>query len=145
MATVPTTGVATEQRTLTSMLRAMFPHPRFPDGPYERSAAAILETTETDVRAKGRLVQGLVDLDARAGRPFTELDEQAALEVLRGMDGSPFFEAVRAKAILTLYNDSEVWQLLGYEGASYEQGGYLKRGFGDLDWLPEPSLGEVQR
>ena len=26
----------------------------------------------------------------------------------------------------------------------YAQGGYLERGFGDLDWLPEPSLGEVK-
>lgn len=138
-----TTGVRSEAtlRTLTDVLRAMFPHRSFPDGPYERCAAAILETTHDDPRADGRLRQGLVDLERRG---FAGQDEAGRLDTLRGMAGTPFFEAVRAKAILILYNDSEVWELLGYEGASYEQGGYLDRGFGDLDWLPEPSLGEVQ-
>jgi hypothetical protein len=28
--------------------------------------------------------------------------------------------------------------LLGYEGRSFAKGGYLQRGFNDLDWLPEP-------
>jgi hypothetical protein len=144
MATVPQQGVASQQATLVSLLRAMFPHASFPDGPYERSAAAILQSTESDVRAQGRLIQGLTDLEARSGGPFTGLAPDAALEVLRGMSASPFFEAVRAKAILTLYNDPEVWRLLGWEGSSYEHGGYLERGYGDLDWLPEPSLGEVQ-
>ena len=31
-------------------------------------------------------------------------------------------------------------QALGYEGSSFEQGGYLHRGFNDLDWLPEPRV-----
>jgi hypothetical protein len=143
MATVPT-SMATEQQMLTGMLRTMFPHPSIADAPYERCAAEILETAESDPRVKGQLLQGLVDLDARSGGSFGGLHETAALEVLEAMAGTPFFEAVRAKAILTLYNDTEVWRALGYEGASYQHGGYLDRGYGDLDWLPEPSLGEVR-
>jgi hypothetical protein len=42
--------------------------------------------------------------------------------------------------ITSLYDDREVWSLLGYEGPSFAQGGYLKRGFDDLDWLPDPPL-----
>jgi hypothetical protein len=63
--------------------------------------------------------------------------------VLRGMSGTEFFEAVRSKTILTLYNDPEVWSLLGYEGPSFEQGGYLHRGFDDLGWLPDPRVEEA--
>ena len=37
----------------------------------------------------------------------------------------------------TLYNDPQVWEKLGYEGPSAEQGGYLSRGFDDIDWLPK--------
>jgi len=33
-----------------------------------------------------------------------------------------------------------LWQVLGYQGPSFELGGYLNRGFNDLDWLPEPPL-----
>jgi len=44
--------------------------------------------------------------------------------------------------VLTLYNLPEVWEALGYEGASFDKGGYLTRGFNDLDWLPEPRIEE---
>ena len=44
--------------------------------------------------------------------------------------------------MVTLYNDKEVWDVLGYEGASFDKGGYVNRGFNDLDWLPEPRIEE---
>jgi hypothetical protein len=42
-----------------------------------------------------------------------------------------------------MYSDREVWQVLGYEGESYDKGGYLHRGFDDLDWLPTPRIEEL--
>jgi hypothetical protein len=143
MATATSTGSGIDTRTLTLMVRAMFPHERFPDGPYERTAAAIATAAEEDVRLRAQLEQGLRELDVAGGAPFAELAPDAAYEVLRGMSGTAFFEAVRSKTILTLYDDREVWSLLGYEGASFEQGGYLHRGYDDLDWLPEPRVEEA--
>jgi hypothetical protein len=35
-----------------------------------------------------------------------------------------------------------VWAALGYEGSSYDKGGYINRGFNDLNWLPEPRIEE---
>ena len=132
MATTAGPAVAVEQRTLLArMVRTMFPHERFPDGPYERTADAILEAASDDVRLRAQLDQGLRDLDALGG---------PTPDVLRGMSSTEFFEDVRAKTVLTLYNDPEVWQLLGWEGESYSQGGYLDRGFADLDWLPDPRI-----
>jgi hypothetical protein len=143
MATVTPASAAIDQRTLTVMVRAMFPHARFPDGPYERTAAAIIEAAQDDLRTRAQLEQGLRELDVAGGAPFAELAPEVALEVLRGMSGTTFFEAVRSKTILTLYNDPEVWALLGYEGPSFEHGGYLNRGFDDLDWLPDPRMEEA--
>ena len=40
--------------------------------------------------------------------------------------------AVRAE----LYYLPAVWALLGFEGSSVEFGGYVDRGFDDIDWLP---------
>ena len=135
MATAAQSGVQVDQRTLlTRMVRAMFPHERFPDGPYERTADAILAAAGEDVRLRTQLDQGLRDLQALGG---------PKLEVLRGMATTEFFEAVRAKTITTLYNDPEVWRVLGWEGESYSQGGYLERGFADLDWLPDPRIEEA--
>jgi hypothetical protein len=132
-----------DQRTLTAMVRAMFPHPSFPDGPYERTAAAIAATAKTDVRLRAQLRQGLRELEEAGGKPFAELDPAAALAVLGRMSASTFFQAVRGQTILTLYNDREVWSVLGYEGSAFEQGGYIDRGFADLDWLPEPRIEEA--
>jgi hypothetical protein len=144
MASVAQPGVQPAQRTqLTRMVRVMFPHDRFPDGPYERTADAILAAAAEDARLGAQLDQGLRDLDAAGGTPFARLADEQALAVLRDMSSTVFFEAVRAKTILTLYNDPEVWQLLGWEGESFSKGGYLERGFADLDWLPEPRIEEA--
>jgi len=45
---------------------------------------------------------------------------------------------------VTLYDDPEVWAVLGYEGPSLDKGGYINRGFNDLDGLPEPRIEEYE-
>ncbi len=37
----------------------------------------------------------------------------------------------------SLYNQKELWPRFGYEGSSAEHGGYINRGFADIDWLPK--------
>jgi hypothetical protein len=143
MATVTPAGTGVDTRTLTAMVRAMFPHERFPDGPYERTAAAIVAAADADVRSRAQLEQGLRELDAAGGAPFAQLAPDAAYEVLRGMSGTAFFQLVRSNTVTTLYDDPEVWALLGYEGPSFEAGGYVHRGFADLDWLPDPRVEEA--
>jgi hypothetical protein len=44
---------------------------------------------------------------------------------------------VRGDLIVSLYNQKEVWPRFGYEGSSAEHGGYINRGFADIDWLPK--------
>jgi hypothetical protein len=125
------------------LLRAAYPHPRFPDGPYERTADAITEQAAGDLWHQLQLAEGVGSLDARSGGSgFVGLDDAGALEVLRGIEHAPFFAFIRTVAIVTLYDDPEVHQLLGYGGPSFDQGGYLHRGFDDLDWLPTPRVEE---
>jgi hypothetical protein len=145
MAEVATTVTAHPNavRALTDMVRAMYPHPSFPDGPYERCAQAILDDAVDDLRFRTQLDQGLRDLDAIGGAPFAQLDDAAKLDLLRGMSETEFFEGVRSRVITTFYDDKEVHSLLGYEGPSYAQGGYIDRGFDDLDWLPDPRIEEA--
>ena len=63
-------------------------------------------------------------------------DEQLAL--LRLGDGQPFFEKMRATAVVSLYNNELAFAHFGYEGEAFSKGGYLNRGFNDLNWLPAP-------
>ena len=85
-------------------------------------------------------IQGLQSLDQLSDKSFCSLDDDEALRVLRRVEGTEFFGFVRRTAALSLYDDEEVWEILGYQGPSFDQGGYVNRGFNDLDWLPEPRI-----
>ena len=127
-----------QSKLLLRMIRVAYPHPSFPDAPYERTAKAVQEASLTDAV----LPEGLDDLDARADGDFLALDDAAATAVLEQIDTGDFFRRVHATTVVALYDDHEVWDLLGYKGSSYEKGGYLHRGFDDLDWLPRPRITE---
>lgn len=135
------------RRNLIRLLRVAYPHSRFPDAPYERTADAIISQAGASLWNSLALSEGLASLDARAATGsgeggFADLDDDAALELLRGIERAAFFVFIRGAAVVTLYNDPEVYELLGYGGPSFEQGGYLHRGFDDLDWLPTPRIEE---
>lgn len=135
--------ITDEMRTnLVRLLRAAYPHPRFPDGPYQRTAEVILSQAESSPFQRLALARGLGSLDDRAHGTFAALDDAAALQLLRDIEDAPFFAFIRGVTVVTLYDDHEVHDLLGYEGPAYEKGGYLNRGFDDLDWLPTPRIEE---
>ena len=58
-----------------------------------------------------------------------------ALDLLREIEESAFFQQIRGGLVTGLYNQKEVWPLFGYEGESYSKGGYIERGFNDINWL----------
>lgn len=132
-----------DRNTLVRMLKVMLPHESFPSGPYERTADAVLEAAAGDPRMQAQLLQGLHDLNVLRDVPFLDLSSEVALTVLRGIQGAPFFDSVLGVAVVKFYDDHETWDLLGYEGPSFDKGGYLNRGFNDLDWLPDPQIEEA--
>lgn len=130
---------AQQRKILFRLLRVAYPHDRFPDAPYERTAKQV-EDAATEGDDGDALAKGLDDLDADG---FLDLDDDAATEALRKVDDEAFFKQIHATTVVALYDDREVWDLLGYEGASFDKGGYLERGFDDLDWLPDPRITET--
>jgi hypothetical protein len=128
---------AARTATLVRLIRVAYPHPTFPDGPYERTARAVRDADSGDL-----VPAGLDALDAAAGGDFAVLDDDAATAAVESIADTPFFKLVHSTTVVALYDDHEVWQLLGYEGASFDKGGYLHRGFDDLDWLPDPRVEE---
>jgi hypothetical protein len=130
------------RKALVALLRAAYPHPSFPDGPYERTADEVVAQVDASLWHRMVLVNGLETLDALAGGSFADLDPAKAYELLLPLEDAEFFRFVRGVAVVALYNDHAVWELLGYEGASFDKGGYLERGFDDLDWLPTPRIEE---
>ncbi|GEO96242.1 hypothetical protein [Kocuria turfanensis] len=132
------------KRTLTRIVRVAFPHPQLPDGPYERMTEKIVAEAENSTWFRMALTQGLLTLDSLSDEPFVDLPDEAALNVLKRIADLEFFGFVRRTTVLHFYDDHEVWEALGYEGESFSKGGYLHRGFDDLDWLPDPRVEESE-
>jgi hypothetical protein len=104
-------------------------------------ADTILAQVDDDLWLKLALEQGLDTLE-QAGLDGSQ-DAETAEKLLREIEEAEFFKLVRAVTVVALYDDHEVWELLGYEGASFDRGGYVERGFDDLDWLPAPRIDET--
>lgn len=129
----------TDQQTATllRMARDIFPHDTLSEEPYQ-AVVGQLRAAAGDAGTYDLLSSGLDALDEAAGRNWVDLPEAGRITVLKSIQGTPFFITVRMTALFGLYGNPAIWPAFGYEGASYKQGGYLFRGFNDLEWLPEP-------
>lgn len=132
------------RQILTKIIRVAFPHPNFPDGPYERMTQKIIDASDKSRWFRMALTQGLMTLESLTEEHFLDLPEDRALAVLKRIADLEFFAFIRRTTVLNLYNDPEVHAALGYEGESFSKGGYINRGFNDLSWLPEPRIEESE-
>jgi hypothetical protein len=128
--------------TLVKAARDIFPHDRFSDRHYITAIVPYDERAGTDGALRSLMEDGVGALDnesrRRFGKPYLAVGmEDQRVEVLKTLEATPFFKKLRGDLVVSLYNQKEVWPKLGYEGSSFEHGGYLERGFNDIDWLPE--------
>jgi len=127
-------------KTLIRIARDVFPHDKLSDKYYAAAVAPYNSASSKDPKFRGLLTDGVEALDASAMRAYGQryadvTDESRRVALLKKIESTPFFQRVKGDLVLGLYNNKEVWPLLGYEGSSVEKGGYLKRGFDDIDWL----------
>ena len=121
--------------TLVQMARDIYPHDHVSDE-YYVIAVKGYDTAE----AAAEIEDGIAALNAAAvGKGHANYLhaawERERVDILRGMENSPFFQKIRGGLVTGLYNQKAVWPLFGYEGESYSQGGYIARGFDDINWL----------
>ena len=131
-----TTAITPESfATLVQMARDIYPHDRLGDEYY----VVAVKGYDTAEAAPG-IEAGIAALDAAAqGKGFPSYLgtgwERDRVDLLREMEDSAFFQQIRGGLVTGLYNQKAVWPLFGYEGESYSQGGYIERGFNDINWL----------
>lgn len=121
--------------TLIQMARDIYPHDHVADEFY---AIAVKGYDTADTAADIEAGITALDAAARGKGNASYLDtgwERDRVDILRNMEGSAFFQRIRGGLVTGLYNQKEVWPLFGYEGESYSQGGYIDRGFNDINWL----------
>lgn len=121
--------------TLIQMARDIYPHDQVADEYY---AAAVKGYDTQDSAAM--IESGIAALNAAAqGKGHASYLaigwERDRVDILRGMEDSSFFQTIRGGLVTGLYNQKAVWPLFGYEGESFSKGGYIDRGFDDIQWL----------
>lgn len=124
-----------QMATLLQMARDIYPHDQVPDLHY---AVAVKGYDSEDMKAM--VAEGVGALDAAAKAAGFESYvaagwEEDRVKLLQGIEMTPFFQTVRSGLVTGLYNQKEVWPIFGYQGESFSQGGYIERGFNDIDWL----------
>jgi hypothetical protein len=127
-------------QTLIQMARDIYPHDRLADKYYAVAVQGYDTQAGKDAALKATIENEVTTLDGLAaaeyGRRYVEVGWEAdRVALLREIAGGAFFEKIRGGLVVGLYNQPEVWERLGYEGPSADKGGYLERGFDDLDWL----------
>lgn len=123
--------------TLITLARDIYPHDQLADRFYAIAVKGHDAKAASDAAHKELIENGVADLDQRAGTEgYRRLGwEDDRVAILRDIESTPFFQAVRGDLVVSLYNQKELWPVFGYEGESYSKGGYIARGFDDIEWL----------
>jgi len=131
---------AHEGATLLRVLRDLFPHDYLADSRYAAALTPLDDMAAGDADMRSLIKAGVRDLDERAmaasNRTFADIpDEATRVRLIAVIEDFPFFAAVHGMCQTPFYNQPDIWPKFGYEGPSAPYGGYIDRGFNDLDWL----------
>jgi hypothetical protein len=129
-------------KTLVKVARDIYPHDFLGDSYYIAAVKPWDAKAAKDPAVKTMINDGVSGLDQAARDrhkvAYVEVPWEAdRVVLLQGIEQTDFFKTVRGDLVVSLYNQKELWPKFGYEGSSAEHGGYIKRGFADIDWLPK--------
>jgi hypothetical protein len=129
-------------KTLVKVARDIYPHDFLVDSYYITAIKPWDGKAAKDPAIKAVLEDGVrrLDQDANDHHKLSYADvpwEADRVVLLQGIEQTEFFKKIRSDLVVSLYNQEELWPKFGYEGSSAEHGGYIKRGFNDIDWLPK--------
>ena len=127
-----------ESNTLLKMTRQLYPHDAVEDKFYAVVVKMLDDDANADNHAAKKIKDGIRNLDKLAQGKWSELSSDKRGVILKKIESTSFFQQITSKCITGIYNNKDLWQHFGYEGSSAEYGGYINRGFDDLDWLANP-------
>lgn len=121
--------------TLIQMARDIYPHDQVPDQ-YYAVAVKGYDSAENAAQVEAGVAELNAAAQAAGHADYLSIGwEEDRVAVLKAIETGVFFQTVRAGLVTGLYNQKEVWPIFGYQGESFSQGGYIERGFNDIDWL----------
>ena len=123
-----------EGKEMLAMARQLFPHDKLGDEFYWVVVESIDKEMAGSSELASRIREGLAQLNKTAGGDFTAISADQQVNAMKKLEGTPFFSDMFGKTQFYFYNNKAVWPRFGYEGSSWEKGGYINRGFNDVKW-----------
>ena len=120
---------------LAQVSRLLFPHDALPQSIYLEVVRAIDADMARDENIRTLVSGAARTFNAKTTGDWSEAGNREQVKVLESMQGTKLFKYLHSRSIDSLYQNRQVWDLLGYQGSSVEHGGYLHRGFDNIDWL----------
>ena len=124
--------------TLIRLGQVLFPHTKLPEAVYALLAKDLDADAAANADTAKLIADGINALNHLCDGNFLKANANRRLQAVKAMEGQPFFNTVRGKGVVSLYDNEMAYAAFGYPGSSWEKGGYITRGFQDLKWLPNP-------
>ncbi len=125
------------EKVLSNVAMDLFPHDNFPKHIYDDVARAIMDSMTQSEQIENLVNNGLSKLqESSAIDKWESLSYSKRRELLVQLQAEPVFRHLLSTAVRVIYQHPDVWELIGYGGSAIEHGGYINRGFDDIDWLP---------
>jgi len=122
-----------ERSMLEAVAYTLFPHASLDKSNYAAVVTALQGALTADA---GKLENARETLATLQQGGFLSASQSEREGQLRAVEKSDFFSVSYGTTLNTLYSDKAVWAKFGYGGSAVEHGGYLKRGFNNINWLP---------
>lgn len=126
--------------TLLKMARDIYPHDTLEDKYYQQVMKPLSDESSNDSLTLTLLEGGLMQLDKLSvdqyGMAYLAVKKESdRAMILKTIESTAFFQKIKGALMMGIYNNEELWPRFGYGGSAWEQGGYIGRGYNDIDWL----------
>ncbi len=122
---------------LTRMARLLYPHDAIADDVYAEVIDDVLSAAANDSSMMETLSNAVTALNFAQHGDWFEIGADDQIKAMKAVENEAFFAAIRGGVSARFYNHPKVWEHIKYPGSSVQFGGYVDRGFDDIDWLPE--------
>ena len=122
---------------LARIARLLYPHDGIASDVYADVIDDVLAAAADDSTRLETLGIAVTALNEAQQGDWFEAGEKDQIAAMQAVENEDFFAAISGGVSARFYNHPKVWEHIGYPGSSVEYGGYVDRGFDDIDWLPE--------
>jgi len=121
---------------LTRMARLLYPYDGIANDVYAAVIDDVLSAAADDSSMMEILGNAVTALNAAQNGNWFEIGADDQIKAMMVVENEAFFAVIQGGVRARFYNHPKVWEHIGYPGSSVEHGGYVDRGFDDIDWLP---------